>query len=154
MTEHRITYITAPAEVAERIANTLVEEKLAACVNIVDRVTSIYRWEGQVERATEALLIVKGTAAQTDALIERVREIHPYEVPEVISSDITAGNQDYLDWLAGKEIVVDEELDFDEEDLEDVEEGSEEEEEKGEEGEEGEEGEDEENKEKKEETGA
>ena len=149
MTEQRITYITAPAEVAERIANTLVEEKLAACVNIVDRVTSIYRWEGQVERATEALLIVKGMAAQTDALIERVREIHPYEVPEVISFDITAGNQDYLDWLAGKEIVVDEELDFDEEDLdlENAEEGSGEEE--GEE-----EGEDEENKEKKEETGA
>ncbi len=148
MSEHSITYITAPGEVADRIATTLVEDKLATCVNIVDRVTSIYRWEGQVERATEALLIVKGMSASLDALVERVREIHPYEVPEVISFDITSGNQDYLDWLAGKEIVVDEDLDIDDEDLdlEDVDEESAEEDE--------EEGTDEENEEKKEETGA
>ena len=114
MSEHRITYITAPSEVAERIATTLVEEGLAMCVNIIERVTSLYRWEGQVEKATEALLIVKGQAGKTDALIARVREIHPYEVPEVLSTDIVAGNQDYLDWLAGKEIVIEEaELDED-----------------------------------------
>lgn len=123
MSEHRITYITAPAEVAERIANTLVEENLAACVNIVGKVTSIYRWEGQVERATEALLLVKGTAEQTEAMINRVREIHPYEVPEILSTDIVAGNKDYLDWLAGKEIVIEDELDLDEDlDAEDIEE--------------------------------
>ncbi len=118
MSEHRITYITAPAEVAERIANTLVEEGLAACVNIIEKVVSIYRWEGQVERATEALLLVKGTAEQTDPMIARVREIHPYEVPEILVADIVAGNKDYLDWLAGKEIVVEDELDLDE-DIED-----------------------------------
>lgn len=141
MTEHRITFITAPTEVAERIATTLVEDKLAACVNIIDRVSSIYRWEGQVERATEALLIVKGMAAQTSVLIDRVREIHPYEVPETISFDITAGNQDYLDWLSGKEIVIEDELDLDE----DIE-AEEAEEDEGEAGEE--------NEEQKEETGA
>jgi len=129
MSEHRITYITAPAEVAERIANTLVEEKLAACVNIIDKITSIYRWEGHVERATEALLLVKGTAEQTDPMIARVREIHPYEVPEILVADIVAGNKDYLDWLAGKEIVIEDELDLDEdiEDEEDDEEGENEE---------------------------
>jgi periplasmic divalent cation tolerance protein len=144
MSEHRITYITAPAEVAERIANTLVEENLATCVNIVDKVTSIYRWEGQVERATEALLLVKGTAEQTEPMISRVREIHPYEVPEILSIDIVAGNKDYLDWLAGKEIVIEDELDLDEDiDAEDIEDESD-----AEGGEEGE------NEEKREETEA
>lgn len=114
MTEHRITYITAPAEVAEQIADTLVKEELARCVNIIEHVRSIYTWEGRVDKATEALLIVKGMAEKTDDLIARVREIHPYEVPEVISYDIVAGNKDYLDWLAGKEIEV-EEPDLDEE---------------------------------------
>ncbi len=142
MSEHRITYITAPAEVAERIANTLVEESLAACVNVVDKIVSFYRWEGQVERATEALLLVKGTAEQTEPMISRVREIHPYEVPEILVTDIVAGNKDYLDWLAGKEIVVEDELDLDEDvDAEDMDD----------EGDDGDEGE---NEEKKEETEA
>jgi periplasmic divalent cation tolerance protein len=144
MSEHRITYITAPAEVAERIATTLVEENLATCVNILGKVTSIYRWEGQVERATEALLLVKGTAEQTEPMINRVREIHPYEVPEILVVDIVAGNKDYLDWLSGKEIVIEEDLDLDEDiEAEDIEEES-----ISEGGEEGE------NEEKKEETEA
>jgi periplasmic divalent cation tolerance protein len=130
MTQHRLIYITAPAEVAEQIASTLVEEELARCINIVEQVKSIYKWEGQVERASESLLIVKAMADKTDDLIEKVREIHPYEVPEVLCTDITAGNRDYLDWLAGKEIVVDEpdlDEDIDEEDeKEEVEEKEEE----------------------------
>ena len=125
MSDHRITYITAPTEVAERIATTLVEERLAMCVNIIERVTSIYRWEGQIDHASESLLIVKGTAATTDALIARVREIHPYEVPEVVSLDIVAGNPDYLDWLAGKEIVLEEADLEDNADLENAEDESE-----------------------------
>ena len=121
MSEHRITYVTAPAEVAEQIANTLVEDKLAMCINIIERIRSIYRWEGRVEHATEALLIIKSPAAKIADLIEKVREIHPYEVPEIISFDITAGNPDYLDWLSGKEIVI---ADMDEEsELEDEVEG-------------------------------
>lgn len=129
MTEHRILYITAPVEVAEQIATTLVEEDLARCVNIIEHVKSIYKWEGKAERAMESLLIVKTKADNTDVLIEKVREIHPYEVPEVLFTDIVAGNQDYLDWLSGKEIVVEEpdlDEDTDEEDLEDEDEEKEE----------------------------
>ena len=143
MSEYRISYITTPAEVAEQIAMTLVKEELAACVNIIDDVLSIYRWEGQVEKAHESLLIVKSTTDKTDQLIDRVKEIHPYEVPEVITVDITAGNADYLDWLAGKEIALDE-YDLSDEDEEEAgldeeiefeeEAGAEEEEEKEEKG--------------------
>jgi periplasmic divalent cation tolerance protein len=137
MTQHRIAYITAPVEVAEQIAITLVEEDLVRCVNIVEQVKSIYKWEGQVERAMESLLLVKVMADRTDELIDKVREIHPYEVPEILFADIVAGNEDYLEWLAGKEIEVDdvdldEDIDLDDidEDLEgDEEEGGEEEEE-------------------------
>ncbi len=123
MSEHRITYITTPMEVADQIASTLVEDGLAMCVNIVDSITSVYRWEGRVEKSNEALLIVKATTAKTDAIVKRVAEIHPYEVPEVISFDITAGNKDYLDWLSGKEVVIDdlildEDIDVDDVDLE------------------------------------
>jgi len=127
MSEHRITYITAPLEVGEQIAITLVQEQLAVCVNIIDSVKSIYRWEGHVEKSTEALLIVKAPTDKTDDIIEKVREIHPYEVPEIISFDLTAGNQDYLDWLSGKEVEV-EELLLDDEELAEIEKELEEEE--------------------------
>jgi len=133
MTEHRITYITTPVEVAEQIAAALVEEDLARCVNIIEQVRSIYKWEGQIEKVAESLLIVKAPAENTNALIEKIREIHPYEVPEILCTDIADGNPDYLDWLSGKEIVIDEsELDeeLDDEDLdEEVEEEEEEKEE-------------------------
>lgn len=120
MSEHRMSLITAPAEVAEQIANSLVQEDLAICVNIIDQLLSIYKWEGQVERAHESLLIAKTTTEKTEELIERVREIHPYEVPEVITFDIDDGNPDYLDWLSGKEMEVDDlEIDDDEFDLDD-----------------------------------
>ena len=118
MSEHRITYVTAPAEVAEMIANTLVEEDLAVCINIVEQVRAIYKWENKVEMSYEALLIIKGLTAKTNDMVEKIREIHPYEVPEVISFDITAGNPDYLDWLSGKEIEIDDSLLDDEEELE------------------------------------
>lgn len=118
MSDHRITFITAPTEVAEHIASILVEENLAMCVNIIPQMKSIYRWEGQAEKATEALLIVKSVTESTEPMIERVKEIHPYEVPEVISVDIVAGNPDYLDWLSGKEVFIDE-GDEDDEEVED-----------------------------------
>jgi len=117
MSEHSVTLITAPIQVAEQIASTLIEENLAACVNVIEKVRSVYRWEGHVEKAEEALLIVKGMTEKTEELIARVREIHPYEIPEVISLAIQAGNQDFLDWLAGKEVVVDD-IDLEDEELE------------------------------------
>ncbi len=122
MSEHRITYVTTPTEVAEQIATTLVEVELAVCVNVIEQVRSVYKWEGSVEKSYESLLIIKAMTDKTDELIEKVREIHPYEVPEVICVDITAGNQDYLDWLSGKEIVVDDALLDDEDEDEEEEE--------------------------------
>lgn len=121
MSEHSVTLITAPTQVAEQLASTLVEENLAACVNVIEKVRSVYRWEGHVEKADEALLVVKGMTEKTEELIARVREIHPYEIPEVISLAIQAGNQDFLDWLSGKEVVVDD-LDLDDDELEEEEE--------------------------------
>lgn len=121
MSEHSVTLITAPIQVAEQIASTLIEENLAACVNVIEKVRSVYRWEGHVEKADEALLIVKGMTEKTVELIARVREIHPYEIPEVISLAVQAGNQDFLDWLAGKEVVIDD-IDLEDEELEEEEE--------------------------------
>ncbi len=118
MSEHRITYVTTPIEVGEQIATTLVQEDLAVCVNIVERVRSIYKWESKVEKSAESLLVIKAVTEKTDAIIERVRQIHPYEVPEVISFDITAGNKDYLDWLSGKEIRVEEDVLLGEDEIE------------------------------------
>ena len=118
MSEHRITYVTTPIEVGEQIAIALVEDDLAVCVNIIEKVRSIYRWEGKVEKSVESLLIIKAVTAKTDAIVEKVKEIHPYEMPEVISFDLTAGNQDYLDWLSGKEVKVEEEVILDDEEEE------------------------------------
>ena len=118
MSEHRITYVTAPVEVGEQIASMLVESELAVCVNVIEKVRSIYKWEGKVEKSVESLLIIKAMTKNTDALIEKVKEIHPYEIPEVISYDIVAGNQDYLDWLSGKEIKIEDEVILDDEEIE------------------------------------
>ncbi len=97
-----VVLITTPESEAERIARTLVEERLAACVNIVKGVTSIYWWRGNVESDSEALLIVKTSAGILPRLEEKVREIHPYEVPEIIVLPIIAGLKDYLEWLEGE----------------------------------------------------
>ncbi len=91
---------TAPdLEVAERLGRTLVEERLAACANVLGGVTSIYRWKGEVEREAEVLVILKTTAERVEALQERVGELHPYDVPEVIALSIKAGHEPYLDWV-------------------------------------------------------
>ncbi len=91
---------TAPdAEVAERLGRTLVEERLAACANVLVGVTSIYRWKGKVEREAEVLVILKTTAERVEALQERVVELHPYDVPEVIALSVYTGHAPYLDWV-------------------------------------------------------
>lgn len=92
---------TGSCEEAMKIARALVEEKLAACVNIVPEVFSCYWWEGKVQEDKEALLIVKTTASAFPALEGRVRELHSYTVPEIIALPIKEGFKGYLDWLAG-----------------------------------------------------
>jgi len=90
----------ARREDAERIAGTLVEERLAACVNVVPGVASIYRWKGAVEREDELLLVIKSRAERMEDLAARLRALHPYEVPEMIILPIAGGHPPYLDWLA------------------------------------------------------
>ena len=89
-------------ETANRIALAVVEAKLAACVNILPRVQSIYRWQGAVESAVEVPLLIKTTAAAYPALEAAIRERHPYDVPEIIALPITAGLPAYLNWLAAE----------------------------------------------------
>jgi len=98
--QYRVVLVTSPAAVAEALAATLVEERLAACVSIVPGVLSVYRWQGTIEREPEALLLVKTDAALLDALSRRVRELHPYDVPETLTLPVAEGSSDYLAWLA------------------------------------------------------
>lgn len=94
-----ITLITVPNdEAAQQIAATLVEERLAACVNIVPKIRSIFRWAGKIEDAQELLLIVKTTAPRYKALEERVKSIHPYENPEIVAIEASAAAEAYLRW--------------------------------------------------------
>jgi periplasmic divalent cation tolerance protein len=87
------------AEDAERIGRALVERGLAACVNVLPAVTSIYRWKGTVEKDEERLLLIKTRAERFEALRQALVSLHPYEVPEVLALPIAHGHQPYLDWL-------------------------------------------------------
>ncbi len=100
MDGYRIVLITAPAEAAGRIARALVEGGLAACVNIVPGLTSVYRWKGKVEESSEVLLVAKTTEGMVGRLLESVRRLHPYEVPEVVSIPIAEGLPEYLKWVS------------------------------------------------------
>lgn len=95
-----LVYVTAPSlEAGERVASTLVEERLAACVNVVEGVTSYYWWEGEVQREREVLLLVKTQAGCLDRLVARVRELSGYEVPATSALPVVGGNADYLRWV-------------------------------------------------------
>ena len=86
-------------EEADALAASLVGEHLAACVNIIPGITSVYRWEGEVQRDQEWLLVAKSHRDALDRLVERVGEIHSYDVPEVIALPLSGGSQRYLDWV-------------------------------------------------------
>lgn len=95
-----IIFSTAPSEeVAGRIAREVVSANLAACVNILPGVLSVYKWEGSMEEANETLVMVKTTRDRIEELTQRLLSLHPYEVPEVIALPIETGNEKYLDWV-------------------------------------------------------
>ena len=99
-TDGIIVLITAGSEEeAHRIAESLVKEKKAACVNIVPGVDSLFRWEGKLDSARESLLLVKTKASLFSEIVEMVKIMHSYEVPEIIALPIIAGSEDYLKWL-------------------------------------------------------
>ena len=87
---------------AERIARALVEERLAACVNLLPGIESVYRWQGKVETGSETLLPAKTVPARLEALTARIVELHPYDLPEVIAVESAGGLPAYLDWVAGE----------------------------------------------------
>ena len=98
--DHLLVSITASsAEEAERIAKALVQKRLAACVNIVPAITSIYRWQAEVHRDSEVLLIAKSRPELFESLAARVKELHSYQVPEIIALPIVAGSKAYLNWI-------------------------------------------------------
>jgi periplasmic divalent cation tolerance protein len=95
-----VVYVTAgDAGEAETIAKTLVFEKLAACVNIVDKIRSIYYWDGRINDETEFLLVIKTTEENFGALERRIKELHSYQIPEIIALPVVQGSKDYLNWL-------------------------------------------------------
>jgi len=101
--EPRVALATAPdAEVAARIAHALVDERLAACANLVPQVRSIYRWQGRVEDDTEVLLVIKTRADRVAALADRLRALHPYEVPELVVLPVVGGLAAYLAWMSAE----------------------------------------------------
>ncbi|HEY6308354.1 MAG TPA: divalent-cation tolerance protein CutA [Candidatus Angelobacter sp.] len=100
MTDARIVLTTASsADEARNIAEALVERRLAACVNLVPQIESIYRWQGKVEKATEWLLLIKTQARAFERVRDAIKELHSYSVPECVLIEITDGSQEYLAWL-------------------------------------------------------
>ncbi len=91
--------ITVPTDRGEELASFIVENKLGACVNVVPEVSSIYWWKGEIERDRESLLVVKTSAERFGELMKKVKEVHPYTVPEIVALPIVAGNPDYLRWI-------------------------------------------------------
>jgi periplasmic divalent cation tolerance protein len=103
VTDALLVLVTAPdPDRAAEIARALVEERLAACGNVLSGLRSIYRWEGKVQDDREALLLLKTTRARFEALRARVLALHPYQVPEVIALAVEAGSAPYLAWIAGE----------------------------------------------------
>lgn len=100
MSNELVIFVTSSnRDDAARIAESLVSERLAACVNIVGQVESIYRWEGKVTSDSETLMIIKTTDDRYNDLEKRVKELHSYTVPEVIALRIERGSESYLEWL-------------------------------------------------------
>ena len=100
MSRYRLVLVTAPnAAEAERIAQKVVQKGLAACVNIVPKLLSIYRWEGNIERDMETLLVIKSTKKALPKLKKKIKKMHSYKVPEILVLKVDDGDREYLDWI-------------------------------------------------------
>lgn len=100
-TEYLLVLSTCPGSIsAKKIAQDLVSEKLAACVNIVPGVQSFFSWVGKVDKANELLLVIKTTTNEYEALEKRLNKLHPYELPEIIAVPILTGSAEYLNWIS------------------------------------------------------
>lgn len=103
MTDKIVVFSTAAsADEAEAIARRLVEERLAACVNVVTGVRSFYRWKDQIENSPEWLLVIKSSRGRFEALLAALEKLHSYEVPEVIALPVVEGAANYLNWMEGE----------------------------------------------------
>ncbi|MEM9383556.1 MAG: divalent-cation tolerance protein CutA [Pseudomonadota bacterium] len=98
----RLVLSSCPPDHAQAIADALVEEQLAACVNIMPAGISTYRWQGEIARDREVLLLIKTASTRVSALAERIRELHPYELPEVIAVPVLDGLTAYIDWVVAE----------------------------------------------------
>lgn len=100
-TAYRVALVAVPTGgKAQSMADSLVESRLAACVNVVPGVVSIYRWRGRVHRDEESLLVIKTTVARFKALERWIKAHHPYETPEIVALPVAAGSKEYLSWLS------------------------------------------------------
>jgi periplasmic divalent cation tolerance protein len=100
MTDKRLVLSTASSmEESKKIARELVERRLAACVNIISQVESVYRWQGKVEEAQECLLVIKTRKAAFDRLRDLLQQMHSYEIPECITLEVVEGSLPYLNWI-------------------------------------------------------
>jgi periplasmic divalent cation tolerance protein len=95
-----IVFVTVSSqEEGERIGSSLVESKLAACVNVLPQVSSIFSWQGKIEKDGEVLLLIKTTRERMDDLAARIKEMHSYDLPEILAVPVFAGSRDYIDWV-------------------------------------------------------
>ena len=101
--DYQVVLVTHPSfEQGAEMAGKLVEERLVACVNVIPKIFSIYRWEGEIQRDEEVLLVMKTRSERRAALQARVEELHPYTVPEILSLPVAEGNSAYLEWLTAQ----------------------------------------------------
>ncbi|MHA2390934.1 MAG: divalent-cation tolerance protein CutA [Promethearchaeota archaeon] len=99
MTEFLFLSTVSDIEEGKKIAKSLIESRLAACVNIIKNVFSIYRWKGEIEEDNEHLLLIKTTEVKSESVIQKINEIHSYETPECIGFKIEKGSEKYLNWI-------------------------------------------------------
>lgn len=95
----RVVFVTAPISEAQKLARGIIEQRLAACVNLIPKVESFYRWEEKVQSAEESILMIKTTQAKLDLLVEYITAEHSYELPEILALPVTEGLPEYVNWI-------------------------------------------------------